>query len=254
MLKLLAGPDGVEARAMALRLPPPPRPDFKSFRVAVMLTDPVSEVDQPVQDLLGQLVKFLSSRVKRLSLTARPAFATAEAMEIFIRLLRSATSRRQSDAEFALNQKRVAEFRPDDDSYFAQMTRAYVLPHRSWLAANKRRHQMRLLWDRFFDDWDVMICPAAASAAFPHDQQGERHERTIPVNGRQVPTTDQLFWAGYSGGFYLPSTVAPVGLTPSGLPVGVQIIARQFADLTALRFAELLERDYYGFVPPPGHT
>jgi amidase len=254
MLKLLAGPDGVEARAMALRLPPPPRPDFKSFRVAVMLTDPVSEVDQPVQDLLGQLVKFLSSRVKRLSLTARPAFATAEAMEIFIRLLRSATSRRQSDAEFALNQKRVAEFRPDDDSYFAQMTRAYVLPHRSWLAANERRHQMRLLWDRFFDDWDVMICPAAASGAFPHDQQGERHERTIPVNGRQVPTTDQLFWAGYSGGFYLPSTVAPVGLTPSGLPVGVQIIARQFADLTALRFAELLERDYYGFVPPPGHT
>ncbi len=84
--------------------------------------------------------------------------------------------------------------------------------------------------------------------------KGERHERTIPVNGRQVPTTDQLFWAGYSGGFYLPSTVAPVGLTPSGLPVGVQIIARQYRDLTALRFAELLERDYYGFVPPPGHT
>jgi amidase len=254
MLKLLAGPDGIEARATALRLPPPPQADFKSFRVAVMLTDPVSEVDQPVQDLLGQLVEFLSKRVKKLSLTARPAFATAEVMDIYIRLLRSATSRRLSDAEFALNQKRVAEFRPDDDSYLAQMTRAYVLPHRSWLAANERRHQMRLLWDRFFDDWDVMICPAAASAAFPHDQKGERHERTIPVNRRQVPTTDQLFWAGYSGGFYLPSTVAPVGLTLSGLPVGVQIIARQFSDLTALRFAELLERDYYGFVPPPGHS
>jgi amidase len=113
---------------------------------------------------------------------------------------------------------------------------------------------MRLLWDRFFDDWDVMICPAAASAAFPHDQKGERHERTIPVNGRQVPTTDQLFWAGYSGGFYLPSTVAPIGLTPAGLPVGVQIITRQFADLTSLRFAELLERDYCSFLPPPGHA
>jgi amidase len=254
MLKLLAGPDAIEARATALRLPPPPQADFNSFRVAVMLTDRVSEVDQPVQDLLGQLVEFLSRRVKKVSLTARPAFATAEAMEIYIRLLRSATSRRLSDAEFTLNQKRVAEFRPDDNSYFAQMTRAYVLSHRSWLAANERRHQMRLLWDRFFDDWDVMICPAAASAAFPHDQKGERHERTIPVNGRLVPTTDQLFWAGYSGGFYLPSTVAPVGRTPSGLPVGVQIIARQFADLTALRFAELLEGDYYGFVPPPGHS
>jgi hypothetical protein len=36
--------------------------------------------------------------------------------------------------------------------------------------------------------------------------------------------------------------------------VGVQIITRQFADLTSLRFAELLERDYCGFLPPPGHA
>lgn len=252
MLRLLAGPDGTEARALALRLPPAEARSFKSFRVAVMLSDPVSDVDQPVQDLLGKLVRFLSPRVKRLSMAARPDFSTREAMDVYVALLRSATSRRQSDAEFAGNQKRASGFRPGDSSYFAQMTRAYVLPHRSWLTVNERRHQMRLLWDRFFEDWDVMICPAAASAAFPHDQKGERHERTIPVNGRQVPTTDQLFWAGYSGGFHLPSTVAPMGLTPQGLPAGVQIITRQFGDLTALRFAELLEREYCAFVPPPG--
>jgi amidase len=99
-----------------------------------------------------------------------------------------------------------------------------------------------------------MLCPAAASAAFPHDQAGERHERTIPVNGKQVPTTDQLFWAGYSGCFYLPSTVAPIGTVGHGLPVGVQIIARQYGDTTSIRFAELIERDYYGFVPPPGFS
>jgi amidase len=254
MLKLLAGPDGAEARATTLKLPPAPEASFKAFRVAVMLSDPVSEVDQPVQDLLEQLVKFLSKRVKKLSMTARPDFTTSEAMDLYVKLLRSATSRRQSDEEFARNLERVLEFKPDDESYFAQMTRAYVLAHRGWLKANERRHQMRLLWDRFFDDWDVMICPAAASAAFPHDQKGERHDRTILVNGRQVPTTDQLFWAGSSGGFYLPSTVAPMGLTASGLPAGVQIITRQFADLTSLRFAELLERDYCGFVPPPSYT
>ncbi len=253
MLKILAGPDGAEARALRFELPAPPQKSFKDFRVAIMLSDPVSEVDQPVQDLLGRLVQFLGKRVKRLSLSARPQFSAREAMDNYITLLRSATSRRQSDAEFALNQKRVAGFSPDDHSYFAHMTRAYVLPHRSWLAANERRHQMRLLWDQFFEDWDVMICPAAASAAFPHDQQGERHERTILVNGRKVPTTDQLFWAGYSGGYYLPSTVAPMGLTGEGLPVGIQIIARQYADLTSLRFAELLEREYCAFVPPPGY-
>ena len=72
-----------------------------------------------------------------------------------------------------------------------------------------------------------------------------------PVNGRSVPTVDQLFWAGYSGCFYLPSTVAPVGLADGKLPVGVQIIAGLHEDLTAIRFAALLEREFYAFVPPP---
>jgi amidase len=47
--------------------------------------------------------------------------------------------------------------------------------------------------------------------------------------------------------------VAPIGLTGQGLPVGVQIIAPQYGDRTALRFARLLEREYYAFQPPPGY-
>jgi amidase len=253
MMKLLAGSDGAEARALKLTLPPAPQTRLKQFRVAVMPTSPESEVDQPVQDLLLGLAGFLEKRVKKLSFEARPAFSTREAMDIYITLLRAATSRRQTEQEFAVNAAKVKAFATDDDSYYAKMLRAFVIPHRSWLMANERRHQMRLLWDRFFEDWDVMICPAAASAAFPHDHVGERHERSIEVNGKRVPTTDQLFWAGYSGGFYLPSTVAPMGLTPQGLPAGVQIIARQYGDLTSIRFAELLEKEFGGFVPPPGY-
>jgi amidase len=253
MMKLLAGPVGPEARGYTLTLPPARQKSLKEFRVAVMVTDAQSEVDLTVQDLLGRLTQFLGKRVKTLSTTARPAFSTKEAMDVYIALLRSATSRRQTDADFAANAAKVAASDPRDDSYLTKMLRAYVLPHRDWLKYNERRHQMRLLWDQFFEDWDVMICPAAASAAFPHDQEGERHERTIPVNGTRVPTTDQLFWAGYSGCFYLPSTVAPMGLTPEGLPAGVQIITRQYGDYTSIRFAELLEREYGGFIPPPGY-
>ncbi len=253
MMKLLAGTDGVDARGLTLDLPPARQKSLKEFRVAVMVTDEQSEVDLPVQDLIGKLTTFLGKRVKKISTTARPAFSTKEAMDVYIALLRSATSRRQTEAEFAANSAHVARLDPLDDSYLAKMMRAYVLPHRNWLFYNERRHQLRLLWDQFFEDWDVMICPAAASAAFPHDQQGERHERTIEVNGKNVPTTDQLFWAGYSGGYYLPSTVAPMGLTPQGLPAGVQIIARQYGDYTSIRFAELLEKEYGGFVPPPGY-
>lgn len=253
MMKIIAGPVGPEARGYKLAMPQAKQKSLKEFRVAVMMTDEQSEVDLTVQDLLGKLTQFLGKKVKTLSTTARPAFTTKEAMDVYIALLRSATSRRQSDAEFAANSAKVAASDPRDDSYLTKMLRAYVLPHRDWLKYNERRHQMRLLWDQFFDDWDVMICPPAASAAFPHDHVGERHERKITVNGKRVPTTDQLFWAGYSGCFLLPSTIAPMGLTPEGLPAGVQIITRQYGDYTSIRFAELLEKEYCGFIPPPGY-
>lgn len=254
MMKVLAGSDGPEARGVTIKLPSANQTSFKGFRVAVMLNDPESEVDQPVQDLIAGLARFLERRVRKLSMTARPEFSTREAMDIFITLLRSATSRRQTGEDFAENTGKVAAFAADDRSYDANMLRAYVMPHRSWLIASERRHQMRLLWDKFFEDWDVLLCPAAASAAFPHDHEGDRHERTIMVNGKQVPGTDQLFWAGYSGCFLLPSTVAPLGLTPQGLPSGVQIVTRQYGDHTSIRFAELIEREYARFTPPPGYA
>ncbi len=75
----------------------------------------------------------------------------------------------------------------------------------------------------------------------------------ITVNGRRVPTTDQMFWAGYTCAFYLPATAAPIGASPEGLPIGVQIAGPQYGDLATIRFAELLEREYRGFVAPPGY-
>ncbi len=113
---------------------------------------------------------------------------------------------------------------------------------------------MRLEWAAFFEDFDLLLCPAAASAAFPHDQTGERHQRTILVDGQPVPTTDQLFWAGFSGLVYLPSTVAPIGLTADGLPVGVQIVGPQYGDRLCIQFARLIEREYHAFVAPPDFT
>ncbi len=253
MMKLLSGFDGIAARGLQVKLPDRKERSFKNFRVAVMVTDPVSEVDQAVQDKIMELAIFLGRKVKRLSYDARPEFTTREAMDVYIALLRAATSRRQTDEEFTANAARSFQFDIDDHSYLAKMMRAYVMPHRSWLQINERRHRMRLAWDVFFEEWDVMLCPAAASAAFPHDHIGDRHERMIEVNGKRVPTTDQLFWAGYSGCFYLPSTVVPLGLTPQGLPTGVQIIARQYGDLTALHFAEMIEESFHAFEPPPGY-
>lgn len=253
-LAVMAGPDAIEAAGWQLRLRAPRQKRLRDFRVGLVLDAPEGEVDRQVQDRLQALGDFLGRQKTKVDDRARPAIDTAEAFRVYITLLRAATSSRQTDADFEKNVATVRGLALADDSYHARMLRASVLPHRGWLAVNEARHRMRLAWAEFFTRYDLLLCPVAGTAALPHDHEGERHERTMTVNGKRVPVTDHLFWAGYSGAFYLPSTAAPCGFTPAGLPVGVQIVGPQYGDLTCLAFATLLEREFQGFVPPPGYA
>jgi len=253
-LSIMAGPDAIDAAGWQLRLRQPRAKRLRDFKVALMLEAPESRVDRAVQDRLQALGDFLGRQKAKVNDRARPAIDTAEAFAVYVRLLRSATSDRQTDAEFEGNLDTVAALPPDDQSYRARAMRAAVLSHREWLAANEARHRMRLAWAEFFTEYDLLLCPVAGVAAFPHDQDRERFDRTVEVNGTAMPVTDHLFWAGYSGASYLPSSAAPCGFTPGGLPVGVQIVGPQYGDLTCLAFARLLEREFQAFVPPPAYA
>jgi amidase len=253
-LSVMAGPDPIEAAGWQLRLRTPRQKRLRDFKVALVLDVPEAEVDREVQDRLQALGDFLGRQKAKVDDRARPAIDTAEAFRVYVRLLRGATSPRQTDTDFEKNTVTVRGLAPDDDSYYARLLRASVMPHRDWLAANEARHRMRLAWAEFFTRYDLLLCPVAGTAALPHDHAGERHERTMVVNGKRLPVTDHLFWAGYPGAFYLPSTAAPCGLTAAGLPVGVQIVGPQYGDLTCLAFARLLEREFQAFVPPPGYA
>ena len=61
-----------------------------------------------------------------------------------------------------------------------------------------------------------------------------------------------LFWPGLTCGYHLPATVAPMGFTKAGLPLGVQIAGPIHGDRTTIEAAALLERAWLGFQPPPG--
>jgi amidase len=251
-LSVIAGPGPLDAFGWRLELPKPRQVLLRDFKVALMIDVPGFEIDKAVHDRLIALANFLERQQVTVDYRARPAIEPAETMRVFTILLRSATSDRQSDADFAANWNRAQALDALDQSYHARSIRGAVLSHRDWLAANEARHRMRRAWAEFFRDFDLLLCPVAPVAALPHDHGGERHQRTMPVNGRMVPVTDHLFWAGHSGLAYLPATAAPCGFTPSGLPVGVQIVGPAFGDLICIEFARHLEQEFQSFVPPPG--
>src|SRR3989337_1378714 len=144
-----------------------------------MLTDPNSEVDAEVQEKVQAVADFLAKKKARVSDRARPDIDTGEAQRVYIHLLRAATSGRQTQEEFEKNVQAVRGLSATNASYYARMLRGNTTSHRDWLAANESRHKMRWKWAEFFKEYDLLLCPAAASAALPPHPHGERWERPL---------------------------------------------------------------------------
>ena len=83
-------------------------------------------------------------------------------------------------------------------------------------------------------------------------QSANTWEREIAVAGQPVGYDELLFWPGVIGVTHLPASVAPIGLSSGGLPIGVQIVGPLYGDRTTIAVADILERLWRGFVPPPG--
>jgi amidase len=251
---VMAGPDATEGLAWRIELPKATQERLADFRVAVLLEVPHAPVDRSVQDAIQTVADALAKAGAKVSDRARPVIDTAAVDQLFRGLLGAAMAGRQRDDIFKQNLEKARALAPDDMSPAARGLRAATMAHRDWIVGNEKRHQLRLKWAEFFRDYDVLLCPPVATPAQPHNHEGEPFSRIIPVNGKQVSVGDQLFWAGYAGLCYLPAAVAPAGQSPDGLPIGVQIIGGQYRDLTCIRLARLLEREYRGFVPPPGYA
>jgi amidase len=109
---------------------------------------------------------------------------------------------------------------------------------------------LRALWQAYFTDVDVFLCPTAFTTAPPPDDR-PIEQRTIPTATGPRNYNDLGFWIGHPSVAGLPAITAPAGLASDGLPVGLQIVAAPFDDDTAITFAELLSSDIGGYRPPP---
>jgi amidase len=113
-----------------------------------------------------------------------------------------------------------------------------------------RRMSARGAWGRYFNDFDVFLCPANFTPAFPHDSRAF-DSRTISTPEGERPYDNQPFWISHASLSGLPAVAAPIGRTPGNLPVGAQVIGPLYEDDTAITFAELLGEVIGGYDPPP---
>ena len=93
-------------------------------------------------------------------------------------------------------------------------------------------------------DYPVLLCPVASIPAFRHG------ERTWTIDGQPVAYLDAVRHTQWFNALAAPAAVVPVGRSPEGLPIGVQIVARPFEDEIALGIAAVVD-SAFGYRPPP---
>jgi Asp-tRNA(Asn)/Glu-tRNA(Gln) amidotransferase A subunit family amidase len=110
----------------------------------------------------------------------------------------------------------------------------------AWL----RRDQLRTQMLEQMQDVPVFISPVCSIPAFRH------RERSWVINGRSVEYFDVMSYTQWFNVLGNPCVVAPVGQTISGLPIGVQVVARPWQEHIAVGVARCIEQDF-GWKQPP---
>lgn len=247
---VIAGPRADQAPAWRLELPPARSDDPTAMRVAMHLDDPHVPVSSEVGDALHAAADALTASGVTLSDAWPDDLAFSDVEEIGLPLISAATSPGRSEADFAELQSIVLD--PAGHPPSLQMrAKASAMFHRDWLLAIERRDENRAKWARFFEHHDVLLAPVAMVAAFPHVHEGHLYSRRLDVDGVERSYHQLIMWTSQFGYVGLPSTVVPIGLTPRGVPVGIQVVGPHHGDRTTLAFARHIEQVLGGYQVPP---
>jgi amidase len=253
LLDVIAGPDEIDAGvAHKLALPAARHTALKDFSVLIVDTHPLMPADSSTRAAINALADKLAKQGVKVERESNLLPDLAGAGRLYMRMLLSFLAATFPPEAIERIKDAVEKLDPKDNSLFAERQRGTVMSHREWVMANGARTGLRAQWRVFFTRFDALICPIMPTAAYPHDHTPDQSRRQIMVDNTPYPYGDQLFWPGVATLPGLPATTIPIGFTANQLPVGMQIVGPWLEDRTPIKLAELIEREFGGFVSPKG--
>ncbi len=229
LMSVLAAPEPERAVAWRIDLPAPRRADVSSHRIGVWFEEPGVPIDRDQLALLRKAADALADAGAKVE-DAHPPVDFLEQGALFTQMISAA----------------IAPSLEDDTAD------AMSGSHLQWLRGDEQRAGMRKVWAEWFESFDALLCPVMPAPAIAHLQEGDFLSRTIEINGESVPYLTLIAWTGLIGITCLPSAVPPIGRTPAGLPVGVQVVTPYLRDRDAIALAGHLAELAGGYDVPPG--
>lgn len=106
------------------------------------------------------------------------------------------------------------------------------------------RDTLREQFVRHMSDHQVLIMPVSTGPAFRHGEMGWTRDE------RPATFVDTMVYSQWFNLLGLPAVVVPVGKSPEGLPIGVQIVGRPYEEYFVCTIAEAIERVFCWQEPP----
>lgn len=107
------------------------------------------------------------------------------------------------------------------------------------------RDELRCLLLAQMEEVPVFICPVCSVPAFRHG------EREWLADGRKVKYLQAMSYTQWFNVLGNPAAVVPVGQSPEGLPIGVQVVGRPYEEEWVLAIAGVIERHRGPWRKPP---
>ncbi len=230
-LEALGGAPPWDAKAWTWRLPEPRARKLSDFRVGYVIDDPFAAPTAEVKKVLENAVSALTRTGAKLKPGWPRGFSPSELLGNYLFMLEAFFSSVSSPKDMEEMHKEMGILSPQAESA------SFV----SWQQQNFRRLAFRSQWQAYFGEVDVFLSPVAFSSAFPHDHSSPLHARVIATAEGPRPYNDGFKWIAAPTLTGCPATAAPVGLTESGLPVGMQILTRHFDETGMFRLAHAFE-------------
>ncbi|MFF5566600.1 amidase family protein [Streptomyces sp. NPDC012623] len=239
LLDVIAAPSPADGAAWSIALPAPSKTRLGQYRVGLWANDPFCHVDAATRNLMEQVAAAVRDAGADVDDSTRPVdFAGSNLL--FTRLMFATSAATATDEVFA-GEVRAADA-VADDAPAARFLKSRTMRHRDWARADEDRQQLRSTWAAYFATHDVLITPAAPTAAVLDQTSVPPQDRYITVDGEKRDFFDQTSWVNLASPVGLPSVVMPTGRTDDGLPLAIQIIGPYLSDRTVIAVAKLLSQ------------
>ncbi len=225
LFQIVVGPDGIDPYTVPVSLSDPQKAELRKLRAAFF----VDNGDVPATPETAAVVKEAAKKIADLGAViteARPERIN-EAYELYVGILWAdggAWARRllqKTGTQETLLEQRLSQFK--------------AISIADYTALLERWDQYKSQMLKFWQNYDVLICPVNAHPAIPH---GTTYE------GRNLAAY------GYTMAFNLtgwPSVVVRCGTSSEGLPIGVQVVAPPWREDLSLAVAQHLQTSFKGW-------